>query len=291
MCSKPDAPEPIDAGQSQGKYLFGRGFRNYEGVTDPELQKRWLASEREFRPQWAELNLQDMNTYLGGTEGQGGLLDIQRRSAEAASANEIAAASAKREAEIGDVEALGSRATEAFRASDPYTQSILANQNALSADLYDRARRVTPEQARAADQQSRAAFASRGRLNDNAGVASEILGRESVLRGNRAEAMQAGNQTLAMNKATASDPFQAILGRSSGAAQLGTNYAGGAQSLLGTATPQLFDDAAGVNLDLANNANQSQYDAAIYGGQMGMFGSILGGALGGAGSYFGGKKG
>ena len=261
MCA-PSAPEPVDAAQSQGKYLFGRGFKNFHGVTDPRLQEKWQASEKEFRPGWAELNLADMNN---------------------------AAASAKRDSEIGDVEALGARATEAFRNSDPYTQGILADQNALSQDLYDRAKGVTPQQARAADQQSREAFASRGRLNDNAGVASEILGRESVLRGNRAEAMQAGNQTLAMNKATASDPFQAILGRSSGAAQLGTNYAGGAQSLLGSATPQLFDADAGVNLDLANNANQSQFDSAVYGGQMGALGSVIGGGMGGMGSYFGGK--
>ena len=63
----PPPPEPIDPGQSMGEYLFGRDFQsNYQGVTDPRLQQRLLGAEREFRPQYSALELQDINTFLTG---------------------------------------------------------------------------------------------------------------------------------------------------------------------------------------------------------------------------------
>ena len=34
------APDPINAGEAQGEYLFGPGFRNFRGVTDPRLVGR-----------------------------------------------------------------------------------------------------------------------------------------------------------------------------------------------------------------------------------------------------------
>ena len=65
----PPPPKPIDPGQSMGEYLFGKGFRSqYEGVTDPRLQQRLLGAEREFRPQYSALELQDIGTFARGLE-------------------------------------------------------------------------------------------------------------------------------------------------------------------------------------------------------------------------------
>lgn len=286
--SPPRAPDPIDAGQSQGEFLFGKDFQNFNGVTDSRLQQRIIESEAEFRPQYAALNLSDWDTYLSGIDGGPGILSMQDQAARSSEATRAATTSSQRASDISDVDALGSRATEAFRNSDPYTQGILASQNALSQDLYNRAQGVTPQQARAADQQAREAFGSRGRLNDNAGVAAEILGRDDVLRQNRAEAQDAGARTLTMNQATAVDPFQAILGRMGNSGAMGQSLMGQAGGMLGSSTPQLFNPDAGVNLALQNNANQADYQSNIYGAQAARSGAIWGGVAQGIGSIGGG---
>ena len=65
----PPPPEAIDPGQSMGEYLFGRGFSSFQGVTDPRLQQRLLAAEQRFRPQYAALELADIETFATGISG------------------------------------------------------------------------------------------------------------------------------------------------------------------------------------------------------------------------------
>lgn len=116
------------------------------------------------------------------------------------------------------------------------------------------------------------------------------------------QSQQQGNRAYAMNlvgarQATSSDPFAAILGRTSGAPGQGmaaTQFTAGlAGQQLG---PNLFDPNAGINLALQNQANQSNYQSNIYGAQAGFAGAqaqargaIIGGALQGLGSAFGPK--
>ena len=62
------APDPINAGEAQGEYLFGPGFRNFRGVTDPRLVGRIVESEARFRPEFTALELADIGTFARGTE-------------------------------------------------------------------------------------------------------------------------------------------------------------------------------------------------------------------------------
>lgn len=288
MCAPkaPPAPEAIDPAQSSGEYLFGKDFGEFQGMTDPALQKRLIESEREFRPQYAELNLQDLESYLFGSEGQQGLVDQSRRAGQEMEADRAGIASSQRESDISDVEALGGRATTAFRASDPYTQELIDDQRALSQGVYARAQGVTPQQQRMAEQQAREAYGARGRQEDNASIAAEILGREEFQRGNRAEASQVGGQTLGMFQATAADPFQAILGRP--AQNQGQSLAAQGQGMLGQSSPQLFNPDVGVNLAMQQNANEANYNANIYGAQAARSGAMWGGLFSGIGSALGG---
>ena len=59
-------PDPIDPGQSAGEFLFGKGFQSYGGITDPRLQERLLGAERTYRPEYAALELADINTFAFG---------------------------------------------------------------------------------------------------------------------------------------------------------------------------------------------------------------------------------
>ena len=62
-------PDPIDPGKAMGEYLFGGGFSNYSGVTDPRLQNRLIAAEQQFRPQYTALELADINVMANGLAG------------------------------------------------------------------------------------------------------------------------------------------------------------------------------------------------------------------------------
>tara|TARA_R110001592_G_scaffold290231_1_gene559349 strand:+ start:720 stop:2048 length:1329 start_codon:yes stop_codon:yes gene_type:complete len=63
----PDAPPPLDTAKAGGEYLFGKDFStSYQGITDPKLQDRLIASEATYRPQYAGLELADINTFASG---------------------------------------------------------------------------------------------------------------------------------------------------------------------------------------------------------------------------------
>ena len=66
--TKISAPPQIDYAKAQGEYMFGKGFGNYQGITDPRLQQRLLEAESRYRPQYSALELADINTMWEGFE-------------------------------------------------------------------------------------------------------------------------------------------------------------------------------------------------------------------------------
>ena len=51
-----------------GEYMFGKGFTNYQGITDPRLQERLIGAERTYRPQYTALELADIGVMARGIE-------------------------------------------------------------------------------------------------------------------------------------------------------------------------------------------------------------------------------
>ena len=81
----------------------------------------------------------------------------------------------------------------------------------------------------------------------------------------------------------------AVTGRPSGALPYTFQGMGQSMALGGRgATPQVFAPDTGLNLALAQRAQDMEYDANIYGAQQARSGSIMGGLLGGLGSLGGG---
>jgi hypothetical protein len=144
------------------------------------------------------------------------------------------------------------------------------------------------QQAALANQQA----AMSGRGMDLQGLLGLGQLQQSQQQANRAYAMG----LVGARQSTASDPFQAILGRPSQAPGMGmasTQFAAGlAGQQLG---PNLFDPNAGINLALQNQSNLSNYQSNIFGAQAGMYGAqeqargaMIGGALSGLGGAIGG---
>jgi hypothetical protein len=189
MGGKGKAPPPVDPGKAMGEYLFGQGFTGYQGVTDPRLQERLIAAEEEFRPRYAELELQDIASYARGVDETPGVFDLLEEQSRRASELQREQLQLQREADVEAIEEFAPQVVEAYRTADPYSTALAdaAQQQALG--LFGEAEGpLSPERRRLAEQAARQASMARGRIGDESSVAAEILGREQFKAGLRAEA-------------------------------------------------------------------------------------------------------
>jgi len=259
-------------------------------MTDPALLEKMFKAEELARPRYAALNLADLKTYMGG------VLEMNEQAARQSGRLEREILAQQREADIGAVEQYGARATAALRAADPYAARIAELGQQAAERAYAQSERLTPEQLRLAQQQARTAGLARGRVGDTSSIAAEILGREDAMARKRAEAAQMGQLAFGMSRAISADPFQAILGRQSGALGYGAQQQAFGQQLGAQPIgPRAVDYGQGVNLALQNAANLGQYQTSIYGSQAQAAGAsaasqnaLLGSLFGAAGTAAGG---
>jgi hypothetical protein len=277
-----------------------------------QMQPEMLAAEQQFRPQYLDLELADINRLMQGTEGQAGLLGLEQLATQQASQSMIDSLRAQREADISDVEALGGRASAAFMQANPQLMAALEKAEALRGsteagegeqqigalglDFLNRGGNLTPLQARNAEQQARMAGVARGREMGQGSIYEEMQNR-------MAQEMQLEQQNVAMglgligqqfgmeqqrmgqnrgyaldmlgaNQRVGSDPFQAILGRPSTAPGMGQASTQYAGSMASQPMgPNLFDPNAGINLALQQNQNMANYQSSIFGSQAALAGA------------------
>lgn len=287
--SAPAAPPPIDPNQAMGAFLFGSDWDAGAGITDPIFQQRLIDAEREFGPQYVGGELARQEAAAFGIGGQGGFLDLFERAAPRLQQLSQEQTRSQREQDIADIRDLGPEAVQAIRQADPDRARVIEQQQGVTDDLYARAEGVTPQQARMAEQGAREAYAARGRGMDDASVFAEAMGREDIMRQNRMEAQQSGGNLYQMLSASGADPMLAVTGRPSGALPYTFQGLGQSMALGGRgATPQVFAPDTGLNLALAQRAQDMEYDANIYGAQQARSGSIMGGLFEGLGAIGGG---
>ena len=183
MGSKPDkikAPK-MTAGtyaQDIGKYVkaYGKSL--------PQV----IAFEKQFRPEFQALNLQDISGFLGGVGGQEGLFGLSRMATQEAG-QQLGAA---REAELGSMTGQTGLTRGLMEALSPEQAAVVQGfgQEALRAQ--QAAQGISPQESRVYEQQARQAAQAAGRIGGNAAIASEIMGREQMMSQKRAEAIGAG---------------------------------------------------------------------------------------------------
>jgi hypothetical protein len=181
-----------------------------------------LQSEQLYRPQYADLNLADMNTYLSGSATQKGFLDLTDEATQRANTLASGQISQQRAADIRDVESLGGQAGAAFMNANPALRAqmeraqglsdsadpLQIEQGGLGQNIYGQAMgasglgaagqqldaraqqlaqstgRLTPTELRQLEQSSRAGYASRGREMGAGSVAGEAFARYANERQN-----------------------------------------------------------------------------------------------------------
>jgi len=279
MGGKGKAPPPIDPGKAQGEYLFGRGFTNYQGVTDPRLQEKIIGAEEKFRPRYAALELKDIQTFAEGLKDPvtgevttPGVLDLLENQSQRAFELQQDQLLQQREADVRALEEFTPQAVEAFRAADPYSTAIADSMSRKALG------QLTPEEERSVQQRARQGSLARGRIGDSSSIAAEALGRSDYTS-------KFAQPAFSMNRQIAGDLGMTILGRPSSAIQLGNQMLGQATGLAGQPVgPQLFDPNVGINMALQQRGQDMELMAANAQAQ----GAMIGGLAGGLGSLGGG---
>lgn len=238
-----------------------------------------FSQEQQFRPQFGELNLGDISTLLQGRGNQQGLFDLGSQATQE-SASQIEAARAR------ELQNMGQNATIArgvIGGVSPVAMAATNAQGELAAQRYQAAQGLTAQEQRAAQQATREAFASRGRLNDNASVAGEVLAREDVMRAKREEAQNAGLRAAQMDLEL-TQPAYGMLQNAPASVFLGQDYLGAGRGAVGAATPQLVDTSTAIGLGQQNRANIANWQANNAAAQNANRGSLIGAGAGIAGS-------
>ena len=279
--SSPPPPAPVDPGESMGEYLFGKGFSNYQGVTDPRLQDKLLAAERRNRPEYTALELADIETMAFGGDDQEGIVQLLGRQSEMAGEIQREELKRQRESDVGALQEFAPQVVEAYRGADPYSTEIAESMSRKAMG------QLTPEEQRGVDQRARQGSLARGRIGDSSSLAAEALGRSDYTA-------QFAQPAFGMNRQLAGDVGMTLLGRPSASIGLGGQVLGQAQQgAAGQMGPQLFDPNMGINMALQQRGQDINYQGAMAqanasrsGGIMGGIGSIVGGmATGGTGFF------
>jgi hypothetical protein len=283
--------------RGRGPGRGGRGDGRTSRVRNPNYEKELraynaqinktsqsLGGNRDARIAQIKAEMQGLE-QAGGTPG---LFDLLEESSQRAGALQREQLGLQRADDVAALEKFAPQVVEAQRAADPYSTGIaeLAQQQAETL-FAEGEGQLSPERRRMAEQAARSGSLARGRIGDQSSIASELLGREQVRSGLRAEARQAGAGAFGMNRALAGDLGATILGRPSSAINLGGTVLGQAQQgAAGQMGPQLFDPNVGINMAMQRQSDQfgllgaqAQADATRSGGFMQGLGSVAGGFM------------
>ena len=252
-------------------------------VSKPNPKRAEL--EREIASQQERLSGLSPTKMQAATPGLFDLLEEQSVRAGALQREQL---QLQRESDVGALREFAPQVVEAYRAADPYSTGLADMASRQAETLYAEGEgELSPERRRMAEQAARMGSLARGRIGDESSIAAELLGREQVRSGLRAEARQAGGQAFGMQRQMAGDIGSVLLGRPSAAIGLGGQMLGQAQAgAAGPMGPQLFDPNVGINMalqqrgqDVTFQGMQAQANAASSAGAMGAAGAIGGAAI------------
>jgi hypothetical protein len=205
-----------------------------------------LSFEQQYRPQFQDLNLQDVSQFGLG------MLGMSPQFTQGA-AQQLGAA---REAELGQMTGQSGLTRGLMQALSPEQAAVVGGAQAEAERAYAAAQGVTPEQQRMYQQAAREGAQAAGRVGGNAAIASEIMGREDMMARKRAEAAQAGERAYSMAGQFYTQPGLQLLGSQPLSYQVGNQMMGLGLDAIGAGKPQLFDVGSALNLGAANRQNQ-----------------------------------
>ena len=239
-----------------------------------------IGFEKQFRPEFQALNLQDISSFLGGSGGQQGLYALSRSAAQEAGQQ----LGASREAELGTMAEQAPLTRGVMEGLSPEQAAVISASQTEAERALAASQGVTPQERRVYEQQAREQFQTAGRLGGNLGIVSEAMGREDVLARKRAEAAQAGQNLYNLAQGFYTQPGLGLLSQQPLSYQTGQQMLGLGMGGMKQGTPGLINPDMGLNLGAAERQNQLQaamatqqarasYSSGLFGG----IGSAIGG--------------
>jgi hypothetical protein len=242
--------------------------------------------ERQYRPQYTQLDNDTARTALYGDRGNNGMLALMAESGPELARINQSALSAQRAGDIADVSSLAGASRSAYEQLNPEGAALLKRINSLRMEELADPYAMSASQRRGAEQNVRGAQSVRGFGMGPTDAFQEASYLGDRQRGLFNERMQGAGQTIGLNQSFYGDPFQQILGRPSG-----SNAQGLYQQAQGVGPQQVFDpyssyfgNAYGFNANAQNAANiAGANNSAAMGGALLGVGGRLGGSLIGSG--------
>lgn len=242
--------------------------------------------ERQYRPQYTQLDNDTARTALYGDRGNNGMLALMAESGPELARINQSALSAQRAGDIADVSSLAGASRSAYEQLNPEGAALLKRINSLRMEELADPYAMSASQRRGAEQNVRGAQSVRGFGMGPTDAFQEAMYLGDRQRGLFNERMQGAGQTIGLNQSFYGDPFQQILGRPSG-----SNPQGLYQTASGVGPNQVFDpyssyfgNAYGFNANAQNAANiAGANNSAAMGGALLGVGGRLGGSLMGSG--------
>ena len=240
-------PKSISAPKADYTKDIGKFVSAYGGAL-PQV----LGFERQFRPEFQALNLQDISGFLGGVGGQEGLFGLSRRASEEAQ-RQLAGS---REAELGSMAGQAPLTRGVMEGLSPEQAMVVQGFASEAQRAQAAAQGVTPEQQRMYQQTAREGAQAAGRVGGNYAIASEIMGREQMMAQKRAEAAAAGGRAYEAAQGFYTQPGLALLSQQPLAYQSGQQMLGLGMGGMKQGTPGLINPDMGLNLGAAERQNQ-----------------------------------
>lgn len=239
-----------------------------------------LGFERQFRPEFQAINLQDISGFLGGVGGQEGLFGLSRRASEEAQ-RQLAGS---REAELGSMVGQAPLTRGVMQGLSPEQAAVVSGFASEAERARAATQGVSPQERRAYEQQAREGFQAAGRLGGNLGIVSEAMGREDVMARKRAEAAAAGGRAYEAAQGFYTQPGLALLSQQPLSYQTGQGMLGLGLGGMKQGTPGLINPDMGLNLGAAERQNMLAAASANAQNQATYSSGLMsaGGAIGGA---------
>jgi hypothetical protein len=238
-----EAPAPRDYGKETAETLRAQ----------IDLAPEKYAAEAKYAPQYQALQLGLLKSATPE------LLQLYKEQiAPTMGEVEAAARSRSRAGDIADIERLGPQARAAIKAASPEQAALADTLTAQAQSGLAAGSRLTPEQQRMVEQQTRSGLAARGLAQGPSGALQEAVRSQMAGAGLQQQRQQQAMGALGASQGVYGDVFQQVLGRPSQAFGASQGFIGQAQ---GFNPGQLFNPESQYAANLIGGNQQAQLAA------------------------------
>jgi hypothetical protein len=238
-----EAPAPRDYGKETAETLRAQ----------LDLAPEKYAAEAKYAPQYQALQLGLLKSATPE------LLQLYKEQiAPTMGEVEAAARSRSRAGDIADIERLGPQARAAIKAASPEQAALADTLTAQAQSGLAAGSRLTPEQQRMVEQQTRSGLAARGLAQGPSGALQEAVRSQMAGAGLQQQRQQQAMGALGASQGVYGDVFQQVLGRPSQAFGASQGFIGQAQ---GFNPGQLFNPESQYAANIMSGNQQAQLAA------------------------------